>query len=122
MTELIKQTLLKKRDYEAEYRFLQQYLSDNRHKNVDRQKERLSFLEQQLQSITVWMELLTEDESFVIKRHLFDGVDIPRITIEYRERWGDEFSKTDRTIKAYQKKALQKIASFEEMKKNLMDD
>ena len=29
MTELIKQTLLKKRDYEAEYRFLQQYLSDN---------------------------------------------------------------------------------------------
>ena len=49
MTELIKQTLLKKRDYEAEYRFLQQYLSDNRHKNVDRQKERLSFLEQQLQ-------------------------------------------------------------------------
>lgn len=122
MTELIKQTLLKKRDYEAEYRFLQQYLSDNRHKNVDRQKERLSFLEQQLQSITVWMELLTEDESFVIKRHLFDGVDIPRITIEYRERWGDEFSKTDRTIKAYQKKALQKIASFEETKKNLMDD
>lgn len=122
MTELIKQTLLKKRDYEAEYRFLQQYLSDNRHKNTVKQEERLSFLEQQLQSISVWMELLTEDEAFVIKRHLFDGVDIPRITIEYRERWGDEFGKTDRTIKAYQRKALQKIASFEQMKKNLMDE
>lgn len=122
MTDLIKQTLLKKRDYEAEFRFLQQYLSDNRHKNAVRQEERLSFLEQQLHSISVWMELLTEDEAFVIKRHLFDGVDIPRITIEYRERWGDEFGKTDRTIKAYQRKALQKIASFEHMKKNLMDE
>lgn len=107
MTEMIKQTLLKKRDYEAEHRFLQQYLSDNRHKNTVRQEERLSFLAQQIKDISVWMDLLTEDEAFVIKRHLFDGVDIPRITIEYRERWGDEFGKTDRTIKAYQRKALQ---------------
>ena len=68
------------------------------------------------------MDLLTEDESFVIRRHLFDGIDIPRIAIEYRERWGEEFGKTDRTIKTYQKKALQKIAAFENMKKNLIDE
>lgn len=120
MTDMIKQTLLKKRDYEAELRFLQQYMSDNRHKVTAKQKERLSFLEQQLQSISVWMDLLTEDEAFVIKRHLFDGIDIPRITIEYRDRWGDEFGKTDRTIKAYQRKALLKIASFEHMKNDIL--
>ena len=122
MMDEIKQTLLMKRSYEAEYRFLQQYLSDNRHKNIAKQKERLRFLEQQLRSISVWMELLTEDEAFVIKRHLFDDVDIPRIAIEYRERWGEEFGKTDRTIKTYQRRALQKIASFEMMTKNLMEE
>ncbi len=122
MTEAIKQILLRKRDYEAEYRFLQQFLSDNRHKNTAKQEDRLKHLEQLLQSISVWMELLTEDEAFVIRRHLFDGIDIPRIAIEYRERWGEEFGKTDRTIKAYQKKALQKIAVFENMKKKLIEE
>ena len=122
MTEAIKQILLKKRDYEAEYRFLQQFLGDNRHKNTAKQEDRLKHLEQLLQSISVWMELLTEDEAFVIKRHLFDGIDIPRIAIEYRERWGEEFGKTDRTIKAYQKKALQKIVVFENMKKKLIEE
>lgn len=121
MNDMIKQTLLKKRDYEAEFRFLQQYLSKNRNKNTAKQEERLCFLEQQLQCIAVWMELLTEDEAFIIKRHLFDGINIPRIAIEYRERWGEEFGKTERTIKTYQRKALQKIASFEQMKKNLME-
>lgn len=122
MTDAIKQTLLKKRDYEAELQFLQQYLSDNRHKNTVKQNERLAFLEKQLRRVSMWMGLLSEDEAFVVKRHLFDGIDIPRITIEYRERWGDEYGKTDRTIKAYQKKALQKIESFEDMTKNLVEE
>lgn len=119
--EAIKQTLLKRRDYEAESRFLKQYLNDYRHKDTVNQKERLSYLEEQLHNISVWMELLTEDEAFVIKRHLFDGIDVPRIAIEYRERWGDEFGKTERTIKTYQRRALQKIAAFEEMKEKLID-
>lgn len=122
MTDVIKQTLLKKRDYEAELQFLQQYLSDNRHKNTVKQNERLAFLEKQLRRVSMWMGLLSEDEAFVVRRHLFDGIDIPRITIEYRERWGDEYGKTDRTIKAYQKKALQKIESFENMTKNLVEE
>lgn len=62
MTEGTMQTLLKKRSYEVEYRFLQQYLSDNRCKNTAKQEDRLSFLIQPLQSISVWMELLIEDE------------------------------------------------------------
>lgn len=41
--------------------------------------------------------------------------------MEYRERWGDEYAKTERTIKSYQKKALQKIKRFEQAKKDLID-
>lgn len=121
MTDLVKDTLLKRRDYEAEYRFLKFYLEDIRHKDNTAQQERFSFLEQQLHTIEVWMELLTEDEAFVVRRHLFDGIDIPRIAIEYRERWGEEFGKTERTIKTYQRRALQKIAGFELMKQKLLE-
>lgn len=64
--------------------------------------------------------LLTEDERFVIQRHLIDGIDIPRIVIEYKERWGNEYEKTERTIKSYQRKALKKIARFEETKQKLI--
>lgn len=66
--------------------------------------------------------MLTEDESFVTQRHLVDGVDIPRVTVEFRERWGDEFAKTERTIKTYQRRALEKIMRFEEMKRELMEE
>lgn len=121
MTDLVKNTLLKRRDYEAEYRFLKFYLEDIRHKDNTMQQERFSFLEQQLHTIEVWMELLTEDEAFVIRRHLFDGIDIPRIAIEYRERWGEEFGKTERTIKTYQRRALRKIEGFELMKQKLLE-
>lgn len=121
MTDQVKNTLLKRRDYEAEYRFLKFYLEDIRHKDNTMQQERFSFLEQQLHTIEVWMELLTEDEAFVIRRHLFDGIDIPRIAIEYRERWGEEFGKTERTIKTYQRRALRKIEGFELMKQKLLE-
>ena len=121
MTELIKDILLKKRDYEAEYRFLKFYIEDMRHKDSAMQQERIAYLEQQLHTIEVWMGLLTEDEAFVIKRHLFDGIDVPRIAIEYRERWGEEFGKTERTIKTYQRRALAKIESFESMKQRLLE-
>lgn len=121
MTELIKDMLLKKRDFEAEYRFLKYYCEGARHKDNSVHLERLAFLEKQLHTIEVWMGLLTEDEAFVIRRHLFDGIDVPRIAIEYRERWGEEYGKTERTIKTYQRRALAKIENFELMKQKLLE-
>jgi len=72
--------------------------------------------------IDTWLTLLSEDESYVIQRHLIDGVDIPRIVVEYRERWGEEFAKTERTIKTYQRRALEKIQRFEEKTYTLMKE
>jgi len=60
--------------------------------------------------------------AYVIQRHLIDGVDIPRIVVEYRERWGEEFAKTERTIKTYQRRALEKIQRFEEKTYTLMKE
>lgn len=118
----IKETLSKKRSYEAELRFLQERLKDQRNKVTVKQQERMEFLEYQLLCISSWMTLLSEDEAFVIQRHLIDSIDIPRIAVEYRERWGEEFGKTERTIKTYQRRALQRIEEFEKQKDELLQD
>lgn len=122
MVEMIRDTLRKKRDYEAERRFLHDRFNDHRYKPTAKQQEKLAYLDAQLACIEIWLTLLTEDESFVIQRHLVDGVDIPRVTVEFRERWGDEFAKTERTIKTYQRRALEKIKRFEEKKRELMEE
>ena len=122
MVEIIRDTLRKKRDYEAERLFLHDHFSDRRHRPTAKQQENLAYLDTQLACIETWLTLLKEDEFFVIQRHLVDGVDIPRVTEEFRERWGDEFAKTERTIKTYQRRALEKIIRFEEMKRELMEE
>lgn len=62
------------------------------------------------------MKLLSEDEAFVTQRHMIDGIDIPRIVVEYEARWGREFAKSERTIKTYQQRAINRIAEFEKRK------
>ena len=122
MVEMIRDTLLKKRDYEAERRFLHDHFNDHRYKPTAKQQERLAYLDTQLTCIETWLTLLTDDESFVMQRHLVDGVDIPRVTVEFRERWGNEYAKTESTIKTYLRRALEKIKRFEEKKRELMDE
>lgn len=122
MVEMIRKTLQKKRDHEAERHFLHDRFNNHKYKPTEEQKERLIYLNEQLSCIDSWLKLLNEDESYVIQRHLIDGVDIPRITVEYRERWGNEFAKTERTIKTYQRRALEKIKRFEEKKRKLMGE
>ena len=109
-SDKIKESILNKRDYEAERIFLLSRLQDRRYNMTTKQLDES------------WLKLLSDDEAFVIQRHLIDGIDIPRIVVAYRERWGDEFAKTERTIKTYQKRALQKIEQFEEKKYKLLEE
>lgn len=122
MENKAKTLLTKKRDLEAESRFLHGRAKDGRYKKDGRLEERMQYVDEQLERIENWLLLLTEDEAHVITRHLIDGIDLPRVAIEYKERWGEDFSKTERTIKSYQRKALQKIARFEEQNEALIDE
>lgn len=122
MEDRIKTILRMKRDMEAESLFLHKRLADRRFKPNPELKERMNTVDDQLSSIESWLMLLTEDERHVIQRHLIDGIDIPRIVIEYKERWGEEFAKIERTIKSYQRKALQKIARFEKTKQEILNN
>jgi len=67
-----------------------------------------------LAKILCWIELLTEDEAYIVKRHIIDGIDWPRISVEYRERWGDENTKSERQMQRIMATALDKIGRFQE--------
>jgi hypothetical protein len=117
----IKNLIRKKRDIEAENRFLRGKLKDEGFVPDKAFNFRVHYTEEQIARIENWLHILTEDEVNVITRHLIDGIDLPRIALEYKERWGDDYAKTERTIKSYQRRALQKIARFEEANQALVD-
>lgn len=52
--------------------------------------------------------MLSEDEAYVIRRHLIDKVDMKRVEVEYAKRWA-EFGKCERTLRRYQKTAIERI-------------
>ena len=122
MYEAIKNILTNKRAYEAEHCFLLSCCQGRENRLSLKQSERLAELEENLNCIDAWMKLLSDDEAFVVRRHLIDGIDISRIVVEYGEKWGAEFAKTDRTIKTYQQRALVKIEEFEKHKSQLMEE
>lgn len=109
MTETIKSTLRSKREYEAELEYCISCLDTAAGEQGTTLDEHITFLRRQLSLIASWMKLLSEDEAFVTQRHMIDGIDIPRIVAEYEVRWGREFAKSERTIKTYQQRAINRI-------------
>jgi hypothetical protein len=117
MEKDIKAILRHKRVFEAQSQMLRKHMKDDRYKISPDTIKKLRDTEDQLSRISNWLQILTEDEAFVVQRHLVDGIDLPRVTREYEERWGKDLSKSNRTMKSYQRRALQKIMRFE--KENL---
>ena len=109
---MIKDAFLSLRAYKAEKLLLQKRMAAEVQPSSDVFK-RIEFMDHQIQRVEIWMALLSEDEAYVVKRHLVDGIDIGRIAVEYKDRWGEEFAKTDRSLRSYQRKALKKILLFE---------
>lgn len=66
-------------------------------------------LVQSIQIIDNWMMILTENEALVVRLHLFEHYSWRRVVSEYTEIMGGENSRTDRSLRNYQKSALEKI-------------
>ena len=122
MTSKIKALFEAKRQIESESQELHRKLNDGRHNPTEALVSRVAKIDRQLSMMSIWLNLLNEDEAFVIQRHLIDGVDLPRVAVEYAEKWGDDHAKTDRTLKTYQRKALAKIHKFVVAQQNLTGD
>ena len=74
-------------------------------------RERILKLEKTLMSIDSLFAVLSENEAFVIKRHVLDQLDWPQIMKEYSDKWGTEAEKSVRSFQTCQTKALGKIAN-----------
>ena len=121
MESEIRETLSSYRIYMAEWHLLATCTAETCLQPTEEAEKRATFLKRQLRRIEAWMMLLSDDERFVVEQHLIAGIDIPRIVVMYEERWGNEFAKTERTIKGYQKQALLKIEAFEQQMQDKID-
>lgn len=66
-------------------------------------------LHQKLAIIEAWLRLLTDEERFVVIKHLGNHLPWPHLLVEYEKQWGRTQVRHVRTLKRFQEKALQKI-------------
>lgn len=66
-------------------------------------------LKQQLDILQSWLGLLTEEERFVVEKHIIGQLAWPYVMIEYNWRWGRRLARDERSLKRYQARALNKI-------------
>lgn len=71
--------------------------------------EKIKLLEKQKIIICSWLELLSEEERFVLERHLIYGLSWGKVSIEYEVQQGMNEQRHERTLKRYQSIALKKI-------------
>lgn len=112
MEQCVKQQLQRRKLYEAESRMLSACIEGITITSDNDKIRRKQYLDMWIEVIDGWLFLLSADEIFVVKRHLFDGIDWPRVTLEYEKIWGVEYAKAERTLRNYQKRAIGKIAAF----------
>ena len=66
-------------------------------------------LRKKIAVIEAWLRLLTDEEWFVVTKHLVDQLTWAMVLWEYEKRWGAEQVRDERTLKRAQARALQKI-------------
>lgn len=110
-SDCIKFWLKQKRRLYAEWSVLQNKESFKPSMSVNH-LARFKWLDQYVQWVEIWISCLTEDEAYVVQRHLVDSIDWARIATEYRHKWGQTHAKTDRTLMRLQTKALERIVSL----------
>lgn len=68
-------------------------------------------LRRKLAVIEAWLQLLTEEERFVITKHFLDQLPWPLLLKEYEKQWGSSQIRHMRTLKRFQAIALKKMAA-----------
>ena len=68
-------------------------------------------LKQKIDVVDAMLLLLTNEERFVITNHLMDLLPWPLMMVEYERQWGSEQIRHMRTLKRFQSKALEKMAT-----------
>ena len=87
--------------------------------NNQEQLEKLSAAASKVIFVQSLLTLLNDDEKFVIENHLIKGLEWPRVAFAFAEVWKGEFTRTERTLVAYQASGLAKLVNFCTIHQNL---
>lgn len=119
MRELIISALKEYKRYVSAANMLKQYV--DRYPDPERQR-RLDLLEAKRIIIESWLGLLSDDELYVIHRHLIDGLSWSKLEEEFARLRGQERAKSERMLKLNQKTAIMKMAAFTEEYGSLVEE
>lgn len=92
----------------------QSFLNLRKDPSFPERKERLELLGNVLTALESWMRILSDDERYVIKRHLVDGINWARIMYEYNTKLKRAVKKSRSTLRRMQSRAIAKIARYVE--------
>lgn len=109
MESMVRNIISNYNSYTSEMLMYKQWVKNN---SNPQNQSRLAILEQKVAIIDAWLNLLNHDEAFVIREHLINQLEWPRVAFKYRERWKNEFYRTERCLQMYQANAIAKIADF----------
>lgn len=109
--EQIRGYLREYRQLQAEMKKLDAQARSLTPQQAEKKREQLKQLADRCQIVDSWLQLLSDDEAFIVEQHLIAGIDMVRLEQVYREKWG-ELGKSERTLRRYQKRAVEKIVRF----------
>lgn len=99
-----------RREIEAKIKMLQAQYHKQEDKMPDNIKKQIEDYERKLLEIDGLFSLFSENEAFVIKHHLVEGLDWGQVSLKYVALWGAASEKTIRSFQLWQTKALSKVA------------
>lgn len=76
------------------------------------QSEAIQTLRRKITIIESWLHILTEEERFTVTQHILVDLPWPLVVVEYEMRWGPKEAKAERTLKRFQKTAIDRIVRF----------
>lgn len=117
METLVRNVICRYNDFVAEAQLYEKWLLQAEDPVL---KKSLTLLEIKIATVNAWLNLLNHDERFVIQKHLIEEIEWPRVAFEYRERWKNEFIRTERSLQIYQANAIAKIAAFADRHREIM--
>ena len=90
---------------------LQQAQSDSFGRQYDRAELEKQYNELILKKgiIECWIQLLPDDERFLIQTHMIQGLDWAKTIAEYDKRWGPMNGRSERSLKRTQARAIKRI-------------
>lgn len=109
MEEFVRKILSKYLSFIAEKQMYERWLSMRENPEV---REALAVVDMKVAMVQSWFTILNTDERFVIEKHLIEELEWPRISFSFTELWKGEFTRSERTLVAYQAGGLNKIVRF----------